>query len=376
MIRAALLLFVLLCARTGRAEPVQAVAPPPLVVIRSQGHAEFGRRLQGYLQGNVWALDYSDGPVIANMTYDQAARAVVWLVERPDVPVLEVHLIDLGTSREVVREVPFDAGTAGSASAAMEAAALIVGATLEEWHAAESSVMPQTSTAPEPVSEAGLDVQRRMSRTAPPSKQATSPGISGSRLVQDAAEQQSLGASAAYQGVWSGGTFRHGPAVEFAWLERWFLGVRLAWSAGTWGLTGQRSADAANVRIHVGSVGLLVGPRLGSASADLWLVPSIGAEVGYVSRRTTWVSDDLQATARDSYTTVAIPARLMLEAPSWCFAGQNPCTARARFTMAAQASLFARRPLWGIRDASGVTTVSSQWRLVQPGAELGLRVEF
>lgn len=383
MIRRAALACVLLWARPVLATPTQAAPPATMVIVRSDGHAEFGPRLQGYLRGSTWVLDYTDGPVgAADIAPQPSARAVVWLVRRPDAPVLEVHLLDPSTSRELVREVPFeDKPGANSESAALEAAALIVGATLDEWRAEDLRLTERSAATTEPASEVEANVPSPVPTRTVASNEQTNEAANASPLTSQgtpraAAERSTLGASAIYQGFWSGGEVRHGPAVELAWLEHWFWGVRLSWSGATWDLAARTGAQAADVRVHAATVGLLVGPRLGSAATDLWLVPAIGAEVGYVVRQTTWVAEGLDATERSSNVTIAVPARVTLETPSWCLVGGKPCAARVRLTVATVASLFVRRPSWAIRDANGVVVTSTQWGLLQPGVDVGLRAEF
>lgn len=364
----------------AQGEPNAALSAP-IVVVQSRQHAEFGRRLRGYLQGSDWVLEENEGTAATGHTADgQMARAVVWIEPRPDASAFEVHVLDVRSAQETVRQIPFEGGAgAVGESAALEAAALIAAAVLEDWYSADRERVSASELTSEPLED----------RPAEPPPSALAPETSsakpsGKRVATEfpGSEPRHVGVSAAYLAFLDGGVVRHGPAAEVAWLGPWYLGVQVSWSRGTW-----RSRDAAttpaadaellaaDVRVSTGAVVATAGPRL-ALGADVWVLPALGVEVAYLARQTAWVVDGLVATEDATFIGVAARARVSLETPGWCLSGGRPCTVRGRFFLAALGSLFTRRPVWAVRDAGETTPLAVQWGLFQPGAELGWRAEF
>lgn len=379
MNRGALSVCVLLAIGTmqaaAHAEPTTMAPPAPVVVVQSREHAEFGRRLRGYLQGSAWLLEENQGnPPTGYTSGGQLARAVVWLELRPGTSVFEVHLRDVRTAQEVVREVPFQ-GQAGGVgeSAALEAAALIAGAVLEDWYAAGRELTSISESTSEPLDVRPTSAPPRS--TDPVDSPAKSLGKLAVAVPSPRSERGRLGISAGYFAFFDDSVVRHGPAVEAARLSSWYLGVHLSWSQGTWRSRDAASAAMADVRVHTGAVGAMGGPRL-ALGADFWLLPAVGAELAYLARRTAWVVDGLMATDDATFLSLAARARVTLDTASWCLTSALPCPVRGRFTLAALGTLFTRRPVWAIQGASELTPLNAQWGLFHPGVELGWRAEF
>lgn len=357
-----------------------AATSAPIVVVQSRQHAEFGRRLRGYLQGSTWVLEENEGNA-ATVTSEggQPARAVIWIELRPGASVFEVHLLDVRTAQETVREVPFEEGAGPDGeSAALEAAALIAGAVLEDWHSAERETESKLSGKPledEPPEVPAPLIAPSSSPAQPTGKLAMAAPLTGS-------EQRPVGVTAAYLAFLDGSVVRQGPAAEVAWLGSWYLGVQVSWTQGTW-----RSRDAANtptadvdsraadVRASTGALGVMGGPRL-TLGRDVWVLPTLGVEVAYLARQTAWVVDGLVATQDATFVGVAARARVTIDTPSWCLTGRISCAVRGRFTLAALGALFIRRPVWAVQGDGETMPLDIRWAFFHPGAELGWRAEF